>query len=259
MAQYQRRGHYRQGKNGQRIWVSGHTVNRSSGSNYFRDPSPNSRYNSGYSTPTAPASTTTGAAFAKGRLPRSTRWVKANASCPVCGALVYFYSNEHGSRVYFDEVGPPWPKHPCTDTGSARSPGDSEKNRRLAPRLYDISVGRKNGSHSGFAAPPAFPNSRNSSEVVGRFEPFTVKDAQFVDGNTRLGLQRLYRNYPRKRYFASGEVNLTIGQLVFLGDGWISYFDEVRMKVIEIIVRRSAEATSATGRRGLFSRWTSDS
>lgn len=26
-----------------------------------------------------------------------------------------FYQNEHGSRVFFDDLGPPWPKHPCTD------------------------------------------------------------------------------------------------------------------------------------------------
>ncbi|MBX3196426.1 MAG: hypothetical protein KF727_15180 [Microbacteriaceae bacterium] len=28
---------------------------------------------------------------------------------------MFFYSNEFGSRVYFDDLGPPWPKHPCTD------------------------------------------------------------------------------------------------------------------------------------------------
>jgi hypothetical protein len=38
-----------------------------------------------------------------------------NAACPVCGQAVYFYANEHGSRVYFNELGPPWPKHGCTD------------------------------------------------------------------------------------------------------------------------------------------------
>ncbi len=37
------------------------------------------------------------------------------AKCPVCGDAVYFYANEHGSRVFFDDLGPPWPKHPCTD------------------------------------------------------------------------------------------------------------------------------------------------
>ncbi|QJU56371.1 hypothetical protein HL653_14975 [Sphingomonas sp. AP4-R1] len=28
---------------------------------------------------------------------------------------MFFYQNEYGSRVFFDDLGPPWPKHPCTD------------------------------------------------------------------------------------------------------------------------------------------------
>lgn len=40
-----------------------------------------------------------------------------NANCPVCSVKVYFYTSPHGGRVFFDELGPPWPKHPCTDTG----------------------------------------------------------------------------------------------------------------------------------------------
>jgi len=41
-------------------------------------------------------------------------YVNPNAHCPVCGADVYFYQSPYGGRVYFDELGPPWPKHPCT-------------------------------------------------------------------------------------------------------------------------------------------------
>jgi hypothetical protein len=42
-------------------------------------------------------------------------YLNPNAKCPVCGDAVYFYANEHGSRVFFDDLGPPWAKHPCTD------------------------------------------------------------------------------------------------------------------------------------------------
>ncbi len=42
-------------------------------------------------------------------------FVNPNARCPVCSAAVFFYANQFGSRVYFDDLGPPWPKHPCTD------------------------------------------------------------------------------------------------------------------------------------------------
>ena len=40
-----------------------------------------------------------------------------NATCPVCGARVFYYESPYGGRVFFDELGPPWPKHPCTDSG----------------------------------------------------------------------------------------------------------------------------------------------
>ncbi len=38
-----------------------------------------------------------------------------NAYCPICGVLVFFYQSPHGGRVFFDDLGWPWPKHPCTD------------------------------------------------------------------------------------------------------------------------------------------------
>jgi hypothetical protein len=43
-------------------------------------------------------------------------FITPNAHCPVCGDRVYFYQSEYGGRVFFDELGYPWKKHPCTDT-----------------------------------------------------------------------------------------------------------------------------------------------
>lgn len=42
-----------------------------------------------------------------------------NANCPVCGAHVFFYQSPAGGRVFFDDLGPPWPKHPCTDNSAS--------------------------------------------------------------------------------------------------------------------------------------------
>ena len=42
-----------------------------------------------------------------------------NAKCPVCGSDVFFYRSPEGGSVYFDELGPPWPKHRCTDQGAS--------------------------------------------------------------------------------------------------------------------------------------------
>ncbi|MEZ8042420.1 MULTISPECIES: hypothetical protein [Vibrio] len=36
-----------------------------------------------------------------------------NAKCPNCGDNVFYYEHPNGAKVYFDELGPPWPKHPC--------------------------------------------------------------------------------------------------------------------------------------------------
>jgi hypothetical protein len=44
-----------------------------------------------------------------------------NASCPKCGAPVFFYKSPYGGRVFFDSLGPPWPKHPCTDNAAERT------------------------------------------------------------------------------------------------------------------------------------------
>ena len=52
-------------------------------------------------------------------MPRIARtygsYVNPNATCPVCGCSVFFYQSPDGGRVFFDELGPPWPKHACTD------------------------------------------------------------------------------------------------------------------------------------------------
>lgn len=40
----------------------------------------------------------------------------------MCGASVFFYQNEYGSRVFFDALGYDWPKHPCTDKSRYDTP-----------------------------------------------------------------------------------------------------------------------------------------
>lgn len=50
-----------------------------------------------------------------------------NAKCPVCGEKVFFYQNIYGSRVFFDSLGIPWPKHPCTDNKTYSSKGNLTK------------------------------------------------------------------------------------------------------------------------------------
>lgn len=33
--------------------------------------------------------------------------------CHYCGVVIFFHTNGNGDCVFFDELGPPWPKHSC--------------------------------------------------------------------------------------------------------------------------------------------------
>ncbi|RQH12679.1 hypothetical protein [Bradyrhizobium sp. RP6] len=65
-------------------------------------------------------------------------YVNPNARCPVCNAGVYFYANEHGSRVFFDHLGPPWPKHPCTDIPRDYAPRSRHPERRARGAMQEL-------------------------------------------------------------------------------------------------------------------------
>jgi hypothetical protein len=54
---------------------------------------------------------------------RYESFVNPHATCPVCGAEVFYYEAPNGGRVYFDALGPPWPKHPCTDNSGSAATG----------------------------------------------------------------------------------------------------------------------------------------
>lgn len=44
------------------------------------------------------------------------------ATCPVCNAAVYYVPGVRGGGTYFDALGPPWPRHACTDSRRTYSP-----------------------------------------------------------------------------------------------------------------------------------------
>ncbi len=54
------------------------------------------------------------------RSPTYETYTTPNARCPICGEEVFFCRSPTGGSVFFDELGPPWSKHPCTDTYIAR-------------------------------------------------------------------------------------------------------------------------------------------
>lgn len=120
MTRFNRKGHYRTNTNGTVSWVQGHTVLRtdwgngdgiSGGNERAIFPATSPRW---YSASSAPIHS----ARPVEPMPLdiwSHRLITAyNARCPVCQQAIFFYRNEHGSAVFFDELGPPWTKHPCT-------------------------------------------------------------------------------------------------------------------------------------------------
>lgn len=49
-----------------------------------------------------------------------TSFTVPNVRCKYCGALVFFYRSPYDGRVFFDQLGPPWPKHECFHASDQR-------------------------------------------------------------------------------------------------------------------------------------------
>jgi hypothetical protein len=64
-------------------------------------------------------------------------YLNPNAHCPVCGVQVFFYRSPDDGRVFFDELGPPWPKHPCTDNSQNRRPSYPSQSRQLHGQQFE--------------------------------------------------------------------------------------------------------------------------
>lgn len=91
MSIYWRNGFYRTSVNGNVHRVSGHNVDRDT-------------WDSGSSAGPNEALLR----YARAHAGATARQVVPNVECPVCGQPVFFYQNAHGSRLFFDELGPPW-------------------------------------------------------------------------------------------------------------------------------------------------------
>jgi len=113
MTRFHRRGYSRTSKHGVSHYVSETTVHRDNWNRASYSYAPTSRRRDLF-LERYPEFTSTRRVAAC--------FVNPNATCPVCGERVFYYQNEDGSRVFFDELGPPWPKHPCTDTRLISAP-----------------------------------------------------------------------------------------------------------------------------------------
>lgn len=213
MTSYRRRGHWRTSKNGNVHWVSSHYVERGS-------LSPEAEW--ALARMLQPR--TMGPAVprrVRPMYPMSAR--KPNAACPVCGAAVFYYQNEHGSRVFFDALGPPWPKHPCTDQALASSTAPAplsmgQTNQLVSPRV------------SGRGAVPPHPSGPYGRETT----PLPVKEWRVLSTTwtgavTQFVLTRGPIGLFTRRVRVVEQCYLPVGYLVYAGIDFIEFFDFVRM------------------------------
>lgn len=59
-----------------------------------------------------------------------------STKCPRCNASVFFFQCDHGSKVFFDELGEPWPIHDC-DTAWAKSLQRSQDDNGVTVEISD--------------------------------------------------------------------------------------------------------------------------
>ena len=166
-----------------------------------------------------------------------------NAKCPVCDADVFFYKNSHGSRVFFDDLGPPWPKHPCTDSPSAQPVGTTSET--LSPVLrpaIDLPFVRnwlalaQIDPYAGFQyrhglAP--WDLWRIDLRIRRPHATFLVLSKVTLQGTGRMFLR--HKRLPKC---------LSSGETVHFHKGWISFFDLATMEPVEIEVEKVRSASA---------------
>jgi hypothetical protein len=93
------------------------------------------------------------------------------ARCPVCRAPVFYFEDRNGGRVFFDELGPPWPEHPCTDHVAAQ------------PRVPTANVSRPDpGSPDPFWIKERWlPFHLSSAEVSGSRREFIIRGVEITE------------------------------------------------------------------------------
>jgi hypothetical protein len=108
-------------------------------------------------------------------------YVNPNARCPVCDASVYFYQSPYGGRVFFDELGPPWPKHPCTDNPVVRHHFSSAESRArflvgetTQSSESDSEAGEQKEPAAAKAPPPVTAPPRLAAWAEAGWMPFVV-------------------------------------------------------------------------------------
>lgn len=182
---------------------------------------------------------------------------------------MFFYQSPFGGRVFFDDLGPPWPKHPCTDHASASGLGRSE------PRFSTSSFGSttvhatetKNGqSGDGFvhrlphAWRPLVAEQGKTLEKLGEHARYWVDRRERIPGS-RMYLPikwfmagpiywRWHPEYPGWIQLSSIEFSgksLVPREIITSIPGWLRNDDEYRAWIADPEAGPTAEQMNAIG------------
>jgi hypothetical protein len=169
----------------------------------------------------------------------STCLVTPNAECPICGDLVFFYQNASGSRVFFDELGPPWPKHPCIDAVSA--PAVRSTAEQPVARLTETIEAIKES-----ALVADWDGARAFKDAYGH-EPwphFEVMRRLSASGKVLLILRQLRPLTGSLVFFSCKSLSRGVspGSIVAIKNRRLSCFDFFTMKSVDVQVERIRSA-----------------
>lgn len=154
---------------------------------------------------------------------------------------MYFYKNEAGSRVYFDEIGPPWPKHPCIDIPFYTRPSAEFQGPPVVPSLRLPSA---RGSKTAGSRRQSFDAGAQSSSSRA-FQAFTVQGTEARKDKTLVQLTPASGHGSGRTFYVDGSRTVPeFGQLVFVSGLSICYFDVARMSITQFSVGAIAESTS---------------
>lgn len=232
MTRFRRDGFYRTNMYGNTHWVEGHWVDREdwyrsgngdASEDYFRSLLDGARV----------------------RNSRAARFVSPNANCPVCGDPVFFYQNEYGSRVFFDELGPPWPKHPCTDNANftRRRKGNAVA-EHSEPRGRDVEdVATIENWITSMGIDPQF-----EFEEKYRTKPWVIASvAKRIKGaaGVFLVVDDLEWIPPKRRFLVCKTLSKHVreGTVIAINKDTLSYIDFAKMTPREVDARRISRAS----------------
>ena len=220
MTRFWRDGHYRSTVHGT-YYVSGHWVERDdwdrfSGGQFISNRLPMPRTNK--------------STYIRARSKFAPfSWAVPNAYCPVCGAEVFYYQNENGSRVFFDALGPPWPKHPCTD------------NQKIDVRYYTLPD--DNSNHL------AIKGWVGSASIRQGWMPYEIIDVK-TRGRPFLTLERMSLEPRIKiRGWVTPSVKPVLNTIAFLKEEKLWFVEKEELRPVECDFEQQQEQQKSNKKR----------